>query len=124
MRIGQLKEDVKITLDSEQVDIKPKAVWVVEGSADNAVLTITKAGETGKSHYILGVHANFQNSARKTVVLKDDTTIIWENTTQQSVQDYPLYGIKITQGNDVSVMLDASGTGGIYGALALIGHTE
>lgn len=124
MRIGQLKEDIKITLDNEQVDNKSKATWAMHDTKNNGLITLTKAGEPGKSHYICGTIAAFDTTLVSILQVKDDTTIIAYAVASQACANTDLFKLKITEGNDAIFILPASGTAGVTGYLTVFGYTE
>lgn len=100
-----------------------KALWVVSDSKDNADAIATKAGESGKRHYILSVSASFSGSATKLLQIKDGDTVIFEKyiVNEKDINfDIPLVG---SIGNSVSAVLGASGILGIIGKVVMRGIT-
>lgn len=100
------------------------ASWSQTVTADNAAATATKAGVAGKTHYVTSLHAGFSAAAvGKQLVLKDGADVIgtfFVHDQRDIVFPRP---IAITAGNDVSAVLDASGTAGQIGAVVLTGFT-
>lgn len=97
--------------------------WSVTGTADNATASATRAAETGKAHYVTGIHGSFSAANIKLMTLKDGSTIIgnFHVHNQRDVHfDRPL---RITQGNAALLELAASGVGGQIGAVTITGFT-
>jgi len=97
--------------------------WIESDSQDNATATATKDGNDLTTQCLDGVMASFTTnpSAPKLLTIKDGDTTIAEFYLTNSVS-IPLYGVICTEGNAVSVELEASGTSGNLGKVSLIGH--
>ena len=110
------------TFDEEEMG-KRITPWILTATADNTDITLTKSGVSGASHYIVAIYASYSGSATKLMILKDGTNVIGNFHVINSRNIEPKKPIKITPGNDVSVVLPASGTAGVIGALTVIGFT-
>jgi hypothetical protein len=100
--------------------------WIVTDSKDNATATATKAAAaTGNIYCLDMVAASFKTDPSVPVLLtvKDGNTVIFSYYVRNAV-NIPLYGVMCTKGNAVSAVLAASGTGGNYGEVALVGHIK
>ncbi len=97
--------------------------WTLTGSADNAAITLTKAGVTGQSHYITGIMAGYSQSKTGLLQLKDGANVIFEHYIVNADVITLNNPIKLTAGNDLTATLEASGTAGMIGKLNVIGFT-
>jgi hypothetical protein len=95
--------------------------WVETASADNAVATASRAGETGKTFIITGVSASYSASTTGLLQIKDGINVIFERYVYDS-DGIPL-NVKATEGNTVSAELSASGAAGVIGKVNLTGYT-
>jgi hypothetical protein len=99
--------------------------WIVKDSKDNAAATALKAASTGNIYCLDMVAASFKTNPSTPVLLqvKDGDTVIFSYYVRNDVS-IPLYGVMCTLGNAVSAILAASGAGGNYGEVALVGHIK
>lgn len=92
-------------------------------SKDNAIATATAAAGTAtQRYYITGMDASFSASATKLLQLKDGTTVIWEGYFTNQMRHNFIHPIKGTLGASFSAVLEASGTAGVIGKVALRGY--
>ncbi|MHA1754690.1 MAG: hypothetical protein ACTSYR_04150 [Candidatus Odinarchaeia archaeon] len=99
------------------------STWSVTATADNDVATATKTAEEGKSHYITSISGSFSAAAIQLMELKDDTDTIGNYHVHNQRDIVFAKPVKITAGNAVSLTLAASGSGGVIGAVTLVGFT-
>jgi hypothetical protein len=109
----------------ETIDKTPeKVTFTLSGSADNAVVSDSQVGEAGKAHYLTTISAGYTAAAIGLVTIKDGLTVIGE---------YPIHNadviqlptpVKVTDGNNVSIELSASGTAGTLGKIFGVGFTK
>jgi hypothetical protein len=82
------------------------------------------AGGATVSHYITSIAGSFTAAvAGKVLQLKDDTTVIGEFAVHNSFVHNFAKPMKITANKDASLVLAASGTGGVLGKVTLSGYT-
>lgn len=92
-------------------------------SADNAAVSVTKAAESGKSHYITNISGSYNVAKIKLMTLKDDTTVI-SNFHVHNQRDIAFAKpVKITAGKAAELSLQAGGTAGDIGAVVMTGYT-
>ena len=103
---------------------RAEATWSITTTADNASATATRAGESGKSHYITQVSGSFSAAATKLLTLSDGGTVI-ANLHVVNQRDIALARpLKLTAGQAAAVTLAASGAAGVVGAVTLSGFTR
>jgi len=124
LKTNSLTTDINVSMDGEQIDLQTKNIWTMVDSQNNTAITLTKTGESGKSHYILGIIAAFGDSAINLVTIKDSSTIVGYTLANRNNSNASLHGLKITAGNDAVILLPASGTSGISSYITVIGYTE
>jgi len=99
--------------------------WTGDAQADNALATATKAAQVDKTHYLCAVIAGYSNAnAGKLVTVKDGATIVLRARIHNSLELVFANPLRITRGNAVSAELDASGTAGQNGNVAILGFTR
>lgn len=106
-----------------------QADWVVRTSADNALATVTRAGEPGGRHVITGISAYFSTTApaSKLIEILVGGVVQWEGYVHAGQLTIPFsdgMAIRGGAGQDVSVRLAASGAAATLGKLAMWGYTE
>lgn len=100
---------------------------VVEVSADNAPATVTKAATQAQRYFVGGIEAHYSSTvaAIKTITLTRivnkvpvSKTYKWDFNKGPFVHNFPLL-VHGDYNTDVTVALEASGTGGVIGTVAL-----
>lgn len=97
--------------------------WAVTTTADNAVATVTKAGESGKNHYVTSIHGSFSAALIKLMTLKNGATVLGNYHVHNQRDVVFAKPVKITSGNAAEISLVASGTAGTIGAVVMKGYT-
>ena len=98
---------------------RAEATWSVTTAADNASATVTRAGESGKSHYITQVSGSFSAAATKLLTLSDGGTVV-ANLHVVNQRDVVLARpLKLTAGQAAAVTLAAAGSAGVVGAVTV-----
>jgi len=112
---------VSVGIATEDIFIE----WVEDASADNALATATKAGEAKKRHYIVGITGGYSAAAAgKTLIIKDGGVAFLTLRIHDTGGAMFTKPIRLTVGNAVSAELQASGTAGVIGDVALLGYTR
>ncbi|MCL5074207.1 MAG: hypothetical protein M1136_00935 [Chloroflexi bacterium] len=107
--------------------LSARLTWSITTTAgvDNALASATRAAETGKTHYIVAIAGSFRGAdpAQKELRLKDGNPVVFETMINgRAVITFPV-PIALTKGNAATVDLEASGTPGVTGWVAMVGFT-
>lgn len=103
----------------------PASEWEEGGSADNAQASVTRAGEAEKRHFIDLIDVSYGASGTSGLleVLIGGTVVYQRNIHGDLVIPFPKpHAAGVNE--DVTVRLEASGTGGELGHVNLFGHTN
>lgn len=97
--------------------------WIAKDSDDNALSTASKAAPTNNSRHVIAVVTASYSSSSTTGLLqvKEGTTVIHEHYVHGA--DVIPLEYRAAVNTAVSAELAASGTGGVVGKVAVIGHT-
>lgn len=99
------------------------AEWSLTATANNALASVTKPGESGKSHFITAIIGSFSVNIIRLLTLKDGTDVIVNHYVHGAggvAFDRP---VQIAKGNAATLELAASGTAGDQGAVVMTGFT-
>ncbi len=102
----------------------PVAEWSISGAGDNAPASVTRPGESGKSHYITYVGGSYSgNVVGGEMLLKDAAKVVGDYFVHNQ-RGVPLtYPLKISEGSAVSLSIAAGGLG-VRGVVTLQGYTS
>lgn len=106
------------------------ADWIVNANvANNTTCVATKTGVAGKQHYLLHFSASLDAAAgaATTVLVKDGSTVIWEervSTSTQSIdRSFERRPLPISNGATLTITLGALG-GTVGGSVNMSGFTQ
>lgn len=115
--------NINIASVASAADLHAASTWSVTTTADNAVATVTKAAESGKSHYITSISSSFSVAKIKLATLKDGATVIGNYHVHNQRDIVFAKPVKLTAGNAAELSLAASGTAAEIGAVTMTGYT-
>lgn len=103
---------------------RQKASWVETDNADNAVATATRAAVADQSHFITGISASFSAAAAgKLLLLKEGSVEKMRfHVTNDFSEDFNS-PVQLDPGLEANLVLVASGTGAVIGAVNIKGYT-
>ena len=120
-----VKEEIAASSELDKlVDLASQnvATWVERAEATAGDATATHAGETGKSHYVVGVIAGYDAAQIGTVDIIDGGDVkISQPIHNAGVIPLPK-PLKITAGSDAAAVLSAGGAG-VVGKVNILGFT-
>lgn len=104
--------------------------WVITANvANNTPCVATKAGKAGSQHYLLHFSASLDAAAgaATTVLVKDGSTVIWEERVSTSTQaidrNFEKRPLPISNGSTLTITLGALG-GTVGGSVNMSGFTQ
>jgi len=122
--VGDVIEDLQGIGGKAFSEDRVVSEWSVTGTADNAILTVTKALVAGERHFITSISASFSVANIKLLELKDDTSVIGNyhvHNQRDIVFEKP---VEITVAKAANLVLAASGTATEIGAATMTGFTR
>lgn len=115
--------NINIASVASAADLHAVSNWTATTTADNAAATVTKAAESGKSHYITGISGSYSVALIKLMTLKDGAAVIGNFYIHNQRDIVFAKPVKITAGNAAELSLSASGTAAQIGAVTMTGYT-
>lgn len=101
------------------------STWLAHDRRDNAIATATQAADPrGRSHKITTIFASYSGVRTGLLQIRRDAVVIAEHYVVNSAVIPFNEPLLIGPSSAVSATLEASGTGGIFGSVSMVGYTN